>query len=127
MNADRFIALGTTVLMLMALPAISTAQGASLERMSMLNNALAEMELGALLIDDTLNSTPESRPVSPDMGLTTVSFQSLDADANGQVTKEEFEKQGLTESLFTTMDRDRDGSLSQQEVDTHGPLMKPVQ
>lgn len=125
MNADRFIALGTTVLMLMALPAI--AQGATLEKTSMRYNALSEMEFGALLIDDTLNAVPENRPISPDMGLTTVTFQSLDADANGQVTKEEFEKQGLTESLFTTMDTDRDGNLSQQEVDTHGPLMKPVQ
>lgn len=125
MNADRFIALGTTVLMLMALPAI--AHGATLEKTSMRYNALSEMEFGALLIDDTLNAVPENRPISPDMGLTTVTFQSLDADANGQVTKEEFEKQGLTESLFTTMDTDRDGNLSQQEVDTHGPLMKPVQ
>lgn len=125
MNADRFIALGTTVLMLMALPAI--AHGATLEKTSMRYNALSEMEFGALLIDDTLNAVPENRPISPDMGLTTVTFQSLDADANGQVTKEEFEKQGLTESLFTTMDSDRDGNLSQQEVDTHGPLMKPVQ
>ena len=125
MNADRFIALGTTVLMLMALPAI--AHGATLEKTSMRYNALSEMEFGALLIDDTLNAVPENRPISPDMGLTTVTFQSLDADANGQVTKEEFEKQGLTESLFTTIDTDRDGNLSQQEVDTHGPLMKPVQ
>lgn len=127
MNADRFIALGTTVLMLMALPAISTAQGATLERTAMRFNALNEIELGALLIDDTLNAVPENRNVSPEMGLTTVTFQSLDADANGQVTKEEFEKQGLTESLFTTMDTDHDGNLSQGEVDTHGPLTKPVQ
>lgn len=126
MNADRFIALGSTVLMLLALPAM-TAQGATLEKTPLRYKALSEMEFGAMLIDDTLNAVPENRPVSPDMGLTTVTFQSLDADANGQVTKEEFEKQGLTESLFTTMDSDRDGSLSQQEVDTHGPLMKPVQ
>ncbi len=119
MNADRFIALGTTVLMLMALPAI--AHGATLEKTSMRYNALSEMEFGALLIDDTLNAVPENRPISPDMGLTTETFQSLDADANGQVTKEEFEKQGLTESLFTTMDSDRDGNLSQQEVDKHAP------
>jgi hypothetical protein len=125
MNADRFIALGTTVLMLLAMPAI--AQGTTLEKTAMRYNALNEIELGALLIDDTLNAVPENRSVSPEMGLTTVTFQSLDADANGQVTKEEFEKQGLTESLFTTIDTDHDGNLSQGEVDTHGPLMKPVQ
>lgn len=125
MNADRFIALGSTILMLMALPAI--AHGATLEKTAMRYNALNEIEFGALLIDDTLNAVPENRPVTPEMGLTTVTFQGLDADANGQVSKEEFEKQGLTESLFTTMDTDHDGNLSQGEVDTHGPLMKPVQ
>ncbi len=125
MNADRFIALGSTILMLLALPAI--AHGATFEKTSMRYNALSEMEMGAMLIDDTLNAVPENRPVTPEMGLTTVTFQGLDADANGQVSKEEFEKQGLTESLFTTMDSDHDGNLSQQEVDTHGPLMKPVQ
>ena len=125
MNADRFIALGSTILMLLALPAI--AHGATLEKTSMRYSALSEMEMGAMLIDDTLNAVPENRPVTPEMGLTAVTFQGPDADANGQVTKDEFEKQGLTESLFTTMDSDHDGSLSQQEVDTHGPLMKPVQ
>ncbi|HYD17030.1 MAG TPA: EF-hand domain-containing protein [Patescibacteria group bacterium] len=123
MHAERFIALGMTALMALSGPALA----ASPEKAPMRYSALMELEHGVTLIDSALNADPELRPSSPEMGLTTITFQSLDADANGRVTKEEFEKQGLTESLFTTIDTDHDGALSQGEVDTHGPVMKPVQ
>jgi len=79
-----------------------------------------------------LGAMPEpSRLATPDkaepkMGLAIVSFNAIDKDANGQISKEEFSQMGMTESLFTTIDTGRDGWLSRAEVEAYGPLMTPV-
>ena len=56
------------------------------------------------------------------------SFQKMDADKDGKVTKEEFAKAhpGMKESTFGVLDKDNNGCLTQEEWDSfmqgHGAM-----
>ena len=44
-------------------------------------------------------------------------FKKMDADGNGKISKEEFQK--FHDTKFTEMDKDADGSLTEEEIQTY--------
>ncbi len=64
----------------------------------------------------------------PGAGKSAGSFQKMDADKDGKVSKEEFSKAhpGMKESTFSVLDKNGDGYLTQEEWDSfmqgHGAM-----
>jgi hypothetical protein len=64
------------------------------------------------LADDAM--TPDDAATAP-AATQQVTFSSLDADGNGAISPEEFQKAGLSADTFTALDTDKNGSLSEAE------------
>ncbi len=84
---------------------------------------------------NTTTSEPNKlNNVAPSAGVTNggtlpagaLSFQSLDANKDGRLTRQELDAQGLSDSLFFQMDTNHDGFVDEVEMNAHGPVMKPT-
>ena len=86
-------------------------------RLKMLTAVMAGLLAGAAWAADPMKGGSADRPGA---GNPTASFNQLDKNNDGVVSRDEAKKDTTLSRMFKQLDRDNDGQLTQSEYDTTG-------